>query len=525
MANDVVIRLAGKEADLIKAFQRTEREMDKILRRLGDVEGKSRQAGRANRSLFGDGARGALQFATAMTGVGSVMSGVNKAIQQVRAEYQNLIEVQQTAADRNIALARSQRAALENLGEGADLTFAQVQERVRGISGRTGVLQAPLFEAAGATFSARGALPASQAIEAVEAAAELAPTEPEALSTIAGAALDLKKKQPEADLRSILGFFAQAKGAARIESTQQFAQFGGNAINALQDFGDTAEQAAEVFAAMTQGIGDFTGQLSGTASIRAAEQLERLLPTETTGLKSTTERIAFLQTAEGRAKREEFLGAAGERGELSLSAKAITTLRGLLTPGSTQAGLLAAAQQGIAPIAEGGPIFQRQIEAQNRLQSIRLLKLRAAGQVAEERLLTADVAGAEGGISRQALQNVLKATGVTDLAQKVALAEFEATTRGGTRAPIPALAGAFETRAANLVQTEQFFAAGPGAAPARLARTVSETDQQQAAILRELAGVLRSLQRPEIQVNVTDNRVDARAVTPETRAPEQARAN
>ena len=429
------------------------------------------QATNSSKSYLSGLSSGTMQVLAGLTGIGTVIGGIMAVATQLRAEYQNLVSRQKTAADRQIDTAAAQRAAIGNLGQDPNMSVAQLNEQVAKISAETGVNQKDIFEAASSALSARGQLSAQDALDSVRLAALNAPDDVAGLKTMSGSLLDMQKKGGGTTTANI-GMFIAAKQAARVETNQAFSQNIIPAATGVQEFGDSPQQALALTAAITQGMGDTQGAMSGTAAISLAQQLERALPkSKFRMLQSTVDRIRFLQSEEGKKHREKLIGTDQKKGPLELEKKAFAPIRGLLAGDNTvQAQQLDTALQTIPTGQAAEDVFTANLATVNAQDIQKTAALNRLLGTTSDNLSIKDIGGGRSSVAREGLQKLMKAEKVSDLGQKIMGAKFEASTQlGGGQDPLEFLqkqAASEGTRLSNDVPAYS-NPYGPGGTPAQ----------------------------------------------------------
>lgn len=521
MANDVVIRLAGQEADLIRAFQRTESEMDKILKRLGGLEGQSKRSGKEVKGIFDSGVKGALAFGATLTGVNSITSLLLSGLQQVRKEFETIKEFQRQAGDVNVQLAAAKERAALNAGDVGPDVLARLNREIAATSKRTGVNQATLFDVLGSALSASGG-DIEASLDATNAASQLAPNNPAMLATLAMAGLALRKIS-EANAQTNLGFTLGVGEQSYVVDPKQLAQNVVPAIIGITKFGDSLQEAGALVATLTQATQDPTGAATRTTSASLALQLREFLPEE----EDTTTRILKLQGDE--ELRQRFLDKA------TFEKQAVPAIESLLTPEGFGATLRQTAAK-LPGIEQGEEIFNRRVAALEADPSIQLARAARGSKAIGEELLGGNIGAASGGVAREALGSLLGAAGEADLVKKLSGFEFERASRLGQTEPFEAAAGVIEQRRQNLLNPMEFpgFMAFAGGLPA-VERAPTQEELRSAQILGEAIKLLNDVaakldtitaQKVEVDVNVKDDRVEAdvRQTAPPVEPPEKSRS-
>ncbi|OGT59918.1 MAG: hypothetical protein A3E01_10770 [Gammaproteobacteria bacterium RIFCSPHIGHO2_12_FULL_63_22] len=400
------------------------------------------------------------KFTAAAVGVGSVLGGISLAARLLRAEYDNLVQRQKTAADRQIDVAQAQRAALQNIGGDPELANGKASELVAGISAKTGASQTDLWKSFSAAASFKGDLSNKQALDVIGSAAELDPTNGEAIQKNTVAAMALIKRDKTVTPAQAMGFILSAKVASPVIENAVFAEHVVPNITSGQAWGNTARESAALNAAIGQSINDTEGRVTATATTQLSKQLAEVLPNVAGG---TTGRLAAMQLPENEKIKRRLLGVFGENfkkakgdagGEITAEAKAFTTIIELLKGEGRAGELYKNAYASIPEIHAAAPAFGEMINRLNKepLQKNLLLKRTLESGVTGMQL--SDIQGAQGSIAREGLQQALAAAGVSKIGQDVAGIAFEASTVGGQDAPVKELQKQLRQKSHSLSQDQ-----------------------------------------------------------------------
>lgn len=512
---DVTVRMTAEDASMVAAWKRARDAQSAFEAQLRSTKNQASGTEAAITQMLSNGAAGVGRFVVAFTGIGSVIAGILALVNQIKREYENLLAKQRGARDAQLGVAESQREAAKALkaGDGsASLDF--LQQQVGKISQSTGADQAAVYSAIG---SALGAKPQGvsdkDVIEAAMTAAKLSPTNPAALETNLSAFM-FQKAATGGSWEDIAGYQMRLKGLSPTKSEESFARNIAPAIGRGKGFGVRPDEQAGLLAYFGTQMGDTEGMVTANAVTNFEKQLFELTAGQVDG--GAVDRLKFLQTEQGKKARAKLLGPlasaeksakAGKGGEafgITGEAKAFGTILGLVKGDD-----IAALEKTIGAVGttEGsGGLFRESMASidamglQQNAKADRLIK------AAAQKIQTGDIRGAQGAISREGLQNILKATGASDVAQQLALAQFELQTAAGTDAPVEALAGGLTSRAKSLESARptgrnvaqpvytDYGALGrvrtgnrlvPEMAPA------SAQDRASAAQLRELAALLK----------------------------------
>ncbi len=240
------------------------------------AKGSLHEAGTAGENAFGPRALGMVrQFAGAL-GIGGGIAG---AVALIKAQWQQVIEVQRQALDVTLSQADAQAGAIQMLGPRSAAEREDFIKRIGKISERTGVSEKDLYVRSQEALSARGDLPVSRALEAVEASAEMERRDTQAGKALAGGALDIEKVMPVKG-REALGYLQYWTEKARLTDLGDVSQSLAPALTAAIGSGSSPNAAGAAWAAITQSAVDPTGRRSKTAGIQLFAQLEKFLPAE-----------------------------------------------------------------------------------------------------------------------------------------------------------------------------------------------------------------------------------------------------
>jgi hypothetical protein len=474
MSNDIKITISGNDAAMIAVWQRQQAEILKNQAALQKLGEKGEKAGEDISTGIDKSVESLTEFTTV---AGLAAAGLKAIVKQ----YDDLKKRQDEAARRQTTNAAAEKKALINLGDDPKLSGDQYRKRIAKIAEKTGADTRDLHLAASSAFSAKGQLSSERALESVEEAAMLFPEDPAALETMAGASLDLQKKNPNMTGKQATGFMAALQGASRVKNLDQLAKNIVPAVVATQNFGDTEEQAGELAAGMSQALGDFSGEITKTATVQLASQLNDSLHKHKE-LTSTQERIEFIQKNPNSPEARKLFARKGE-GMLHGEAQTLPAMRAMLTAGSKEADQLAAAKAAVPSAANA------EAERDKLLKRIGESPLQQLAD--EERMLEAHankgfLADKEGGrisVNRAGLGKNLDAAGVGFLGRGAAELLFEADVAMGDR-PEEAASKQYR-KAARQIRGEQSMIPGALEPNAR--------ENEQAGSLEALADKLDAL--------------------------------
>ncbi len=299
----VTVELSVQDAQALAAWQRGRKGIEDMKRELGGVGSETKKSARASSDMVTQFVGGFARMATgALT--------FSKAISLASSEYDAMIARQKAAAGFQVSVAGAQRAALRNLS-GTELTPKQLDERLRAIQAATGADLGALNKSAADVLSARGTISEAEAVGQISAVAKMdASMAPDEMSKIAGAALDIRKAFGGGAEQAV-GALLTAQQTARVTDTQAFATSAVPALFAMSMRGDTFRESSALYSTLSQQSADVTGERSGTAMIRFAQQIvQATAAVDQLKDASVTARMEFLLSgdAEGEEIRRSLVG-------------------------------------------------------------------------------------------------------------------------------------------------------------------------------------------------------------------------
>lgn len=484
--NKVVVTMEADDADLLRAWQKQNLEIIKNQRALAKMGGAGERAGRQTTSGLQRSTQEAARFVAAITGVGSLVGGIAVVARQLRAEFEAIVSRQKTAADRQVDFATAISQTVRNVG--GLLSPAEVEKSVRDVSRATGVGQTKTAIALGAAFSARGAVTPEQAresIAATKAALKFAPElEAQGVAALAGVAIDIGKRNKVSPEKAI-GFIQNVASLARVTDLPNVVQNIAPAINNLGNFGFTPQQAGAFVTTLTQGTGDFSGATSRTAALNFGASIKKAFPGELP--------IDVINKLRADPKaREKFL-----REGVFGKGVAKPTIENILTPGTIDAASFDAGPAKIGSFDDARITFDQTVRDINSIQAVRNARIRQTLQTGAETLSLQDITGGRTGITREGLEQVLRASGASDFAVKAARANFEFGGGLNGVAQVDRLARNFRSRSADLSALEEAINVPStefnDGRTVMVPRTPSEQDLRLADTLLNLAAAIERL--------------------------------
>lgn len=416
----------------------------KIKRELAGVRDESRQGAQDSsrqNSLLREGAAAVGKYFSAWA-LGAT------AVRLVTDEIRNMMAVQERALRATQSVGDAQIAALRNVGAKTVGEREQFLQTVDDMSATTGVSTKDLYQRFGTGYSARGPLSTKAVEEAVRVSALVVPESAEEGTTFAGALLDLAKVTGSEDARANAGLLMSIGETSRVTDIGRLSKNLPPALTAIAAKGDTGQQAGAIFSAITTGMADPTGEQSKTAAISLAEQLAEALPEATqyafkkqtkggvtrevrevaaegTGLKTTMERIRFLQ--ENAEAREKFFGNA------TFEKASAESIRQLLRGEGTAAEALDVNLARMPSAQDAAAIFDERVGVIRGTEEQNTLRVAQVLESGLERLQTANQGGARIAAIRDKYGTLMQDSGLGALESKFRGLSFEASGPGEQR--------------------------------------------------------------------------------------------
>lgn len=469
-----------KVAELNKLLAAGKLNQDQYGRAVALARSEMDQAGKAGNEAFGPGA---LAMVQSFAGAFGMAGGLAGAIALARAEYENLINVQQQAAAISMPIAQAQETALTNLGADTKEQQDKFIQRVKDMARELGVSERDVYIRAGEALSARGDQSEDAAMAAVRASFKYSPGDAMAGQAAAGAALDIGRLTGGTAEQS-LGFLREIGKQSRVTDPRKVAQSLPPAMQAAMATGATQEEAGALWAALTHGMTDTTGERSRTTAISFATQLRDFLPE----MKTFDERLRAVQ--QDPQLREQFL----EKTSFEQGAKIPVEE---IVSGGKLAQTMQQFEDTLPGLDEAERRFNKYVADRRSAQLQRLADLDRRAKASVEGLAMADPVKAQLGVIRENFKDTLAQAGLPAIGQK--LAGLTADARGGG---IEEFADELEKQRQRLERPEVkgsvvgglgLEMAGAARMNGPVFRAPTEVEQDQAAVLGLLIDELRAL--------------------------------
>lgn len=349
MSGKFEIEMTPHEKGVLRALDQINKNADKMAEKLDKAGKAGSRAGASAKSGIDRASGAAGQFAKRLASVTFGIEGIMQAARVLKNEYDAMINRQRSAVDAKANAALAVRRAAVNFSPDKTLSLKQFTPALEGIAERTRTNLGIVADAAGGLLSAKGNLTNKQGLDILEQSLRVLPNDAAAADTIPARVADINKMMPDADPRQIIGFMIQAMGKSRVKQLGQFGKTGIPAMLALTKSGDTFEQSAELFAAVTAFSGDETGDVSKSGLTNLAKKLTDFKSSapgseQFANAKSTTERIAILQ--QNKQLQAEFLA------KNSFESGVDPTFRAMIRGDRKFMGLFSDAQQSIGAIRD-----------------------------------------------------------------------------------------------------------------------------------------------------------------------------
>jgi hypothetical protein len=261
----------AKTAQAVRGFIALEDREKALEARMERLSKKTENQAKRTKDAFGDRAQQMVKrFATGLVGAG----GLAGAYQLISKEIQRVIALQNKMAQQQVTLASARRDLKRNLLGATDAEISGVIQAAGKISEDTGVEEKFVTGALSQALSASGGNRAAS-IRAVRRASRIMADRPEAIAGLAGSLLDLSRVTGTTDAAINAGLQAAVGARGRIVDPQQQARNIPRALIGLKAQGFGAAGGGALFASMTTGAGDLTGESTGTAVISLAQQANK----------------------------------------------------------------------------------------------------------------------------------------------------------------------------------------------------------------------------------------------------------
>lgn len=520
MARTVQIELDVQDAKAVAAWQRSRDSIAQFHKQLDGVENSNKKNQSSAAGFFGEVRRGIGATATAITGITGVVGGMLAVVQQLRAEYDNIVQRQRTAADATKSFEQNLAQAVRN----ATGIFSAQETKALSLDLATtaGIDPARAASLVGSALTSTGVqneADARLAIAAAGAAARFAPDlDQMGIEATAGVAASLAKKN-KVSPQAAIGFIQRVGTQANVRELDPLVQNVAPGISGLQMLGMNEGQAGSLIATITQMTDDISGKKSTTGAVNFVDSLRerfRDMPEYQTGGQFDPMKAITALQADADLRRRFFDG--GKFGGKSFGKPSVgegtvpTAIESILTPGSKAGG----AEQFLGGIGSIGTFAEGQQTYDSLVSDIRSVTpvSRAARSIeAGTARIAATSPEALSGVLRDNLEALQRQAGTSSMAQRLSKLMFEVNSDFGT-SPEGALNTAVgglqsirddlltEQKARTITTGYGQFTTIPGRTPSPRDRSVaSEID----ATIAELRDLLKDLKRDGVKADVAVN--------------------
>tara|TARA_R110002095_G_scaffold200479_2_gene180763 strand:+ start:2116 stop:3915 length:1800 start_codon:yes stop_codon:yes gene_type:complete len=276
--NNVDINIAGNDAGMMQVWQRQQREQQKQIDRLEKMAKSGKKAGRDVKSSFNESSASISTMNMGLTKAIGLFGGISGAVALYKKQYAELVKWQENRELAGRTLGEQMRLTRIAFTPDATLKNKDLEKEIQAIADRTKTDAKIIAAAATDAFSAKGKLSNRDALNAVESAFMLLPGNLDAGQTTAARALDVGNRTGNLDMRQNVGFMQNIQNTARVTDLTKVGQNLMPAISAIQNMGDTPEQAAELVVSLNKMLEDANGAITGTAAKALATRLEKFVP-------------------------------------------------------------------------------------------------------------------------------------------------------------------------------------------------------------------------------------------------------
>lgn len=391
------------------------------------------------------------QLTTILTLTGSIAAATKLA----RAEFENLKAVQNEAKGATLTYAEAASQAIPNLGN--EMTGEDFHKWTLETSKKTGQSRTFLARAASGVLSAKGARTSQQALADLEQMVPFERFNPEELKeSAAGVMQQLNIEADGTTLKQVMGQQIAAKIASRVESAAEFAGHVTKTTVGASAFGDSSRDAYAISAYLANASGDKSGQTSASGTIDLQADLQILSNAVESGAlgmapikgglgRSTLERARAIaqdprfkglqQRLTGENEDPEVQELFRKAGRMTARASNYGSIRQLYLNNATAWRNM---NDVYGAIPELGPAAEKFVDKQ--LKDFDSPEHRTA--IADQKLKSEtenmqllNRQAVRGAISRERLQELLKAGGVSNVEQVLQGLKFEVTSNGGQQLP------------------------------------------------------------------------------------------
>lgn len=500
MGNQIEITFSVEDAAAFKAWQRQQQAAAKMKKELDALKNSGNMAGQQMLGAARFAGREVLAGMAALTGIGGAVTALTAIASQLRVEVANIRSRQTEAGGTQVDFGKAISQSLKNLGGLLDPT--EFRQAILDAAERAGQDQTTMAVVVGSALAGVGAgtpEEARQVIASGEKAAQVYAELETPEKGIAAGGMAAIKRSAKLDDDEAAGLMLATGQQHRSETTQALITNVIPDIPKLMKLDFSAQEAAGFLSSFSQMMGDKEGSTSGTAAIITAKELAERFPEIPTAMG----RIEKVQSSPAEFKKYMQGGTYNGRnfGEASMGrGEAYTTVRGLMRGDASEVGDLKSRTDSIGDSNKWRSLTRQAIQDANKIPEVVQMRVQQMLKATTSGLQLADMSGGTAGIARDNLQEILKASGLSEVETKASIANFEWKTGLGGKLANSEVARQLEAQALNTDQpmtTRYGRAAGPGG-PAiefhgRDPSKATDEDRLKAIRLRASANALRQL--------------------------------
>lgn len=268
----------GKDAALLESYRRQLREQEKVISGYEKMAEGGKRAGDKAAEAGNLGADAFLKFAGQVVGVTSAMGAAMLAIDAIKAEYENLKAIQETALTAQLSAGERKIELLKNFSPDATMTADQLTDMLNAMSRETKATRAVVDTAFTMGLAARGDLTNRDVEAATRLSVAANPTNAQAAGEVAQRLLQIQGIAG-GDALTAQGYI---EGGNALMPVFDAALYGANVvpaqINAMLA-GWSPEQVAEMSGIIGTASADTRGAKAGTALIQLQQNMMGFRPT------------------------------------------------------------------------------------------------------------------------------------------------------------------------------------------------------------------------------------------------------
>ncbi|MCH7685334.1 MAG: hypothetical protein IH899_01400 [Planctomycetes bacterium] len=444
MASDPELRMRTSAGNTKQVLAQVEKDLERVTNRLNAMTKAGSKGTRKLKGGFSEAAKSAAGLVLATVGIGSGIALAVKGVGLLKREFTDLLQRQSRALQSQLTFEQSlTQAARNSIGI---FSAEEVRRRSLKLAEEAGVTPTKAVGVIGSAVTSTGVTnkqEAELAIKAAVAALKFAPElDQQGLEALAGVAASISKRF-KVTAEAAIGFIQRVGGQANVRELEPLISNVAPVVSNLTQFGFKPAEAGALVSTLTQGTGDVTGELSGTAAINLADSLAKQV-------KARPDRFGGLKVNEAGAIVDEFGKAAAGRALEILKndpelkevffqggrldgistpkanlgkGKAKPTIRGILTQGTVAQRQFEGSKKVIGGFEEGQKTFDDFIKDVKKVTAISRTS-RKFKSIAEGLRVT-DKAGGRAAAVREGVEDILSSSGLGKASRDIALLKFE----------------------------------------------------------------------------------------------------